>query len=45
MGVPVYAKQGFEDVGRLEIPMGEYGGEGAHVHGESPWWGVTMKGC
>lgn len=32
MGVPVYAKQGFEDVGRFEIPLEEYGGVGSHVH-------------
>lgn len=36
MGVPVYQKLGFEEVGRLEIPLQEFGGkEGeVHVHGE-----------
>lgn len=35
MGVPVYRKLGFEEVGRLEIPLGEFGGEEGvvHVHG------------
>lgn len=34
MGVPVYGKLGFEDVGRLELSLEEFGGEGSHVHGE-----------
>lgn len=32
MGAPVYKKLGFEEVGRLEIPLEEFGGEGTHVH-------------
>lgn len=35
MGAPVYRKLGFEDVGRLEFGMVDYGGEGSHVHRES----------
>ena len=35
MGVPVYAKFGFREVGRLEMGLEEFGGEGTHVHGES----------
>jgi hypothetical protein len=36
MGVPVYQKLGFQEVGRLEIPLKEYGGkeDQVHVHGE-----------
>lgn len=34
MGVPVYTKLGFEEVGRLQVDLKEYGGEGEHVHGE-----------
>jgi hypothetical protein len=34
MGVPVYGKFGFEGVGRLEIPLEEFGGKGEHVHSE-----------
>jgi len=32
MGVPVYAKLGFEAVGRLEIDLSDFGGVGTHVH-------------
>jgi hypothetical protein len=35
MGVPVYKKLGFEEVGRLEVDLTQFGGEGTHVHGES----------
>lgn len=31
-GVPVYTKLGFGEVGRLEFPLGEWGGDGVHVH-------------
>ncbi|KAF8849122.1 acyl-CoA N-acyltransferase [Acephala macrosclerotiorum] len=31
-GVPVYAKLGFGEVGRLEFALGKWGGEGVHVH-------------
>ena len=34
MGVPVYKKLGFEEVGRLEMDLKEFGGHGTHVHGE-----------
>jgi predicted N-acetyltransferase YhbS len=34
MGVPVYRKLGFEEVGRLELDLSDFGGEGSHVHGE-----------
>jgi hypothetical protein len=34
MGKPVYAKQGFEEVGRMEVDLTQFGGEGSHVHGE-----------
>jgi hypothetical protein len=34
MGAPLYRKLGFEDVGRLEIELEEFGGEGVHVHGK-----------
>jgi len=34
MGVPVYKKLGFEEVGRLGIALEEFGGEGEHIHGE-----------
>lgn len=33
MGVPVYRKAGFREVGRLEFGLEEFGGEGVHVHG------------
>jgi len=33
MGVLLYKKLGFEEVGRLELPLEEFGGEGNHVHG------------
>jgi len=33
MGVPLYRKLGFEEVGRLELPLEDFGGEGKHVHG------------
>lgn len=32
MGVHVYTKLGFEEVGRVEIPLEPFGGEGTHVH-------------
>ncbi|CAG8974402.1 hypothetical protein HYALB_00010042 [Hymenoscyphus albidus] len=32
MGVPVYKKKWFEEVGRMSIELGEWGGEGVHVH-------------
>ena len=35
MGVPLYRKLGFEEVGKLELNLEEFGGEGRHVHGES----------
>jgi hypothetical protein len=31
MGVPVYRKLGFEEVGRLEIGLGEFGGAQGRV--------------
>lgn len=34
MGEPVYRKVGFELVGKEEIGLEEFGGEGVHVHGE-----------
>jgi predicted N-acetyltransferase YhbS len=34
MGVPVYRKLGFEEVGRLELDLSDFGGDGSHVHGE-----------
>jgi len=45
MGVPVYKKLGFEEVGRIEIPLQEYGGkEGeVHVHGEFGFILCRMK--
>jgi hypothetical protein len=33
MGVPVYKKLGFRQVGSLEFGLREYGGQGVHVHG------------
>ena len=33
-GFPLYKTLGFEEVDKLEIPLGEYGGEGSHVHGK-----------
>lgn len=33
MGVPVYKKLGFKEVGRLKFPLEEWGGEGVHIHG------------
>ncbi|KAG0652515.1 Acetyltransferase [Hyphodiscus hymeniophilus] len=42
MGVPVYQKLGFEEVGSLEMDLKDFGGEGTHVHGECctdrAWW-------
>jgi GNAT superfamily N-acetyltransferase len=32
MGVPVYKKAGFVDIGRISIGLEEFGGEGTHVH-------------
>lgn len=32
MGVPLYRQLGFEEVGRLEIPLRDFGGSGTHVH-------------
>ncbi|KAH7411255.1 hypothetical protein BKA64DRAFT_741829 [Cadophora sp. MPI-SDFR-AT-0126] len=32
MGVPLYRKLGFEEVGRLEISLSKFGGSGTHVH-------------
>ncbi|KAG4437108.1 hypothetical protein IFR05_007406 [Cadophora sp. M221] len=32
MGVAVYRKLGFEEVGRMEIPLKEFGGSGTHAH-------------
>ncbi|KAH7355212.1 hypothetical protein BKA65DRAFT_236062 [Rhexocercosporidium sp. MPI-PUGE-AT-0058] len=32
MGVPVYRKLGFEEVGRMEIPLKGFGGSGTHIH-------------
>ena len=34
MGVLLYRKMGFEEVGRLEMELERFGGEGRHVHGE-----------
>lgn len=47
MGVPVYRKLGFEEVGRLEIPLGEFGGrEGeVHVHGDFCFKFWKVKRC
>lgn len=39
MGVPVYRQLGFEEVGRLEIGLEGFGGEGVHVHGTFPGLG------
>jgi hypothetical protein len=33
-GFPLYKTLGFEEVGRLRIPLEEFGGEGTHVHGK-----------
>ncbi len=33
-GKPVYAKQGFEEVGRMEVDLTQFGGEGKHSHGD-----------
>ncbi|PVH80322.1 hypothetical protein DL98DRAFT_571862 [Cadophora sp. DSE1049] len=32
MGVPLYRMLGFEEVGRLEIPLRGFGGSGTHAH-------------
>ncbi|KAL2070411.1 hypothetical protein VTL71DRAFT_13437 [Oculimacula yallundae] len=32
MGVPVYRKLGFEEVGKIEIPLEEFGSSGTHIH-------------
>ncbi|KAH6722989.1 acyl-CoA N-acyltransferase [Leptodontidium sp. MPI-SDFR-AT-0119] len=32
MGVAVYRKLGFEEVGRMEIPLKKFGGSGTHAH-------------
>lgn len=35
MGVPVYKKRDFKEVGRLSIPLKEWsGGDEVHVHGK-----------
>ncbi len=43
MGAPVYRKLGFKEIGRLEVPLGEFGGwklsdagerEEVHAHGK-----------
>jgi hypothetical protein len=46
MGVPVYRKVGFEEVGRLEIGLEELGGAHGevHVHGELFLRGLSWEG-
>ncbi|KAK0119595.1 hypothetical protein ONS95_011035 [Cadophora gregata] len=44
LGVPLYRKLGFEEVGKLEIPLSEFGGSGTHVHGKSDGWSTTDLG-
>jgi ribosomal protein S18 acetylase RimI-like enzyme len=47
IGAPVYKKLGFEEVGRLEIELEDFGGEGSHVHGEFDLWvkRLTFEMC